>query len=223
MRKLLTAALAAVAALAVAGPASASPATGDGTVTVVHAVPGLTVDVYLNDGLALPGFAPGTMTDPIELPAGDYVVDLRVAGAASSSAPTLSATIPLAGGSNVSWVAHLDAAGDPTLSAFRNRTRPVAKGASRVTVRHTAAAGEVDVFANGARLLEGFANGGQATLVVPKGIYAAWVAAPGDYAPVIGPSVLKLRKGMAYAVYAWGDATSGFGFLVQSWEIGVRR
>lgn len=220
MRKMLVAALAAVMAFALAGPASAGP--NDGTVTVVHAVPGLTVDVYLNDGLALPGFEPGTITDPIELPAGDYTVDLRAAGAAPSSAPALSATIPLAAGTNVSWVAHLDADGDPTLSAFRNKSRPVAKGASRLTVRHTAAAGPVDVFANGSRLLSNFANGDQATVVAPKGIYAAWVAAPNDYAPVIGPAVLKLQKGMAYAVYAWGSADAGFGFLVQSWEIGTR-
>ncbi|HEX6230626.1 MAG TPA: DUF4397 domain-containing protein [Actinomycetota bacterium] len=223
MRKMFAAALAAVMAFALAGPASAATdGPNDGTVTVVHAVPGLTVDVYLNDGLALPAFEPGTITAPIELPAADYTVDLRAAGADASSDPALSATIRLAAGSNVSWVAHLDAAGDPTLSAFKNKARPVAKGAARLTVRHAAAAGPVDVFANGSRLLEGFANGDQATVVVPKGIYAAWVAAPGDHAPVIGPAVLKLRRGMAYAVYAWGDATSGFGFLVQSWEIGTK-
>lgn len=223
MRKTLAAALAAVTAFALAGPVSAASAgSGDGTVTVVHAVPGLTVDVYLNDALALEGFEPGTITDPIDLPAGDYAVDIRAAGAAPGSAPALSATIPLAAGSSVSWVAHLDADGDPTLSAFRNRTRPVAKGAARLTVRHTAAAGPVDVFANGSRLLAGFENGDQATLVVPRGIYAAWVAAPGDHAPVIGPAVLKLQRGTAYAVYAWGSADSGFGFLVQSWEIGTK-
>ena len=40
-----------------------------GTVTVVHGVPGLTVDVYVNGGLTLPDFAPGTITDPLTLPA----------------------------------------------------------------------------------------------------------------------------------------------------------
>ena len=33
---------------------------------------GLTVDVYLNGALALPGFAPRTITDPIEVPCGTY-------------------------------------------------------------------------------------------------------------------------------------------------------
>ena len=51
-----------------AGPASAAP--GDGTVTVVHGIPGLTVDVYVNDALTLDNFAPDTVTDPITLPAG---------------------------------------------------------------------------------------------------------------------------------------------------------
>ena len=58
---------AAVAALAL--PASAST-TGNATVSVLHAVPGLTVDVYANGEELIPDFTPGTLTDPLQLPAG---------------------------------------------------------------------------------------------------------------------------------------------------------
>ena len=47
-----------------------------GTVYVVHGVPGLTVDVYVNGDLTLPGFEPETIAGPLSLPEGDYnIVD----------------------------------------------------------------------------------------------------------------------------------------------------
>ena len=46
-------------------------------VSVVHGVPGLTVDVYVNGKLTLPGFKPGTITDPLALPAGTVIADIE--------------------------------------------------------------------------------------------------------------------------------------------------
>ncbi|MFG3099181.1 DUF4397 domain-containing protein [Streptomyces sp. NPDC048182] len=69
---------AAVALSATAGaPAWAAPgapgAAGDqATVSVLHGVPGLTVDVYAGDTELIPDFAPGTLTDPLKLDAGSY-------------------------------------------------------------------------------------------------------------------------------------------------------
>ena len=67
-----------------------------------------------------------------------------------------------------------------------------------------------------------FENGESAKAIVPKGIYAAWVSLPGDYQPVIGPSVLELKKGFTYEVYAIGDATNGFDFAVVATKVGVK-
>jgi hypothetical protein len=58
-----------------------------------------------------------------------------------------------------------------------------------------------------------------ATMRVPTGVYAAWVSLPDDYQPVIGLAVLKLQRGMAYQVYAWGDATAGYEFAVVALEV----
>ncbi len=55
----------------------------------------------------------------------------------------------------------------------------------------------------------------------PHGIYAAWVSLPNDFAPVIGPAVVKLDKGIAYQVYAWGDGTSGYDFAVVALPVGI--
>ena len=57
---------------------------------------------------------------------------------------------------------------------------------------------------------------------MPKGIYAAWASLPGDFQPVIGPAVLKLRAGHAYQVYAWGSPTAGFAFAVVDIDVGIR-
>ncbi len=91
-----------------------------------------------------------------------------------------------------------------------------------MTIRHTAAAPAVDVWANGRTVLEGVPNGATATLKVPAGVYAAWVSLPDEYAPVIGPAVLKLARGTAYQVYAWGSAESGYEFAVVSLRVGTR-
>ena len=57
-------------------PMSAQAAeSGEATVSVLHAVPGLTVDVYANGDELIPNFKPGTLSDALTIPAGSY--DLR--------------------------------------------------------------------------------------------------------------------------------------------------
>ena len=52
---------------------AATPALADNheaTVSVLHGVPGLTVDVYVNGEEAIPDFTAGTLTDPMMLAEG---------------------------------------------------------------------------------------------------------------------------------------------------------
>ena len=66
MRNKVLAAIAAgfIATVGVAAPAQAiSPTTAD--LYVLHAVPDLTVDVWVNGAVLLEDFAPGTLTDPL--------------------------------------------------------------------------------------------------------------------------------------------------------------
>ena len=107
-----------------AAPAGAQQATG--TVTVIHGIPGLTVDVYVDGTLTLEDFAPDTVTAPLELPAGTYQIAIRPANAAADSAPVLAGSATLPAGANASIVAHLDANGQP--KAHRLRQRHVAAG-----------------------------------------------------------------------------------------------
>ena len=89
---------------------------------VIHGIPDTPVDVYVNDDLTLEDFAPGTVTDPIELPAGTYTLDLRAPDADPASDPLLTADATVEGGASYSVVAHLTADGAPTITPFVNDT-----------------------------------------------------------------------------------------------------
>jgi len=192
-------AAAAVASLAIAGLAQAAK------VTVVHGVPDLAVDVYVNGDLTLEDFQFETVTDPLDLPAGEYQIEVRAAGEPADSAPAISGSATVADDTNASIVAHLDESGSPTLSVFVNDTATIQAGDARLTVRHTAAAPAVDVLADGSALFTDLANPDELSSAVPAGTYSVAVAATGTTDPVIGPVDLSLDAGTAYIVYAVGS------------------
>ena len=215
MRKLLVG-LAGLGLLA-APTGTASAQTSNGTVTVVHGVPDLPVDVYVNGEATLTNFAPQTVTDPLELPAGEYEIEIRPAGEPAESEPAIAGSASLPAGANASIVAHLDAAGSPTLSVFVNDMTPTAAGNGRLVVRHTAAAPAVDVLAGGALVFENLSNPNEAKADVPADTYSASVAATGTTDPVIGPADLPVAEGQATIVYAIGSLEAGnLGVAVQT-------
>lgn len=206
-RSLLFAAIAALV-LAVAAPAMAQ-STG-AQVTVIHGVPGLTVDVYVNGDLTLEGFEPGTVTDPLSLPAGDYEIEIYAAGADPSvDSPAIAQTVPVSDGVDATVMAHLDASANPTLGVFVNDTSPIPAGQARLTVRHTAAAPAVDVRANGEVAFPNLENPNEASADLPAGTISADVVLAGTDTVAIGPADLTLEAGTAYLVYAWGSADDG--------------
>ncbi|WP_066043531.1 DUF4397 domain-containing protein [Herbiconiux solani] len=210
MRKTLIAGIAAGALIAVATAIPASAADGDAKLSVLHAVPGLTVDVYVNNALTLDDFTPGTLAGPLELPAGTYTVAITAADAADASAPAIGPIdLTLAAGGNYTAVAHLDPAGKPTATLYTNDTSTLAAGQGRLTVRHDAAAPAVDVLAGGAAVISNLSNPGEQSLTLPAGTVSASVAATGTTAPVIGPADVTVAEGTNTIVYAWGSLEAG--------------
>jgi hypothetical protein len=211
----LITALGLILTLSVAGVASASSHTG--TVTVVHGVPGLTVDVYVNGDLTLEGFEPGAITDPLELEEGTYNIEIRAAGEPADSAPAISGSADVLAGINASIVAHLTADGTPSLAVFGNDVTTIQPGETRLTVRHAAAAPAVDIWVDGAVTVENLANGAEASLDVPAASYNVAVSATGDDQPVLGPADFDLGEGTSYIVYAIGSLDDGsLDLLVQT-------
>ncbi|MBA3803082.1 MAG: DUF4397 domain-containing protein [Acidimicrobiia bacterium] len=111
----------------------------------MHGLRGLVADIYVDGQLVLPSFHPRRSTDPIAIPTGDHRVEIRTPGAAMSKKPLLSRTVSVPSGFLGSLVAHLDAAGRPTLTAFPGDLAEVPAGQSRVVVRHAADAEQVHV------------------------------------------------------------------------------
>ncbi|HSE08861.1 MAG TPA: DUF4397 domain-containing protein [Nocardioidaceae bacterium] len=210
-----TAAVATTAGLAalLAAPMATAQAQsqGDATVSVLHGVPGLTVDVYANGEEILPDFEPGTLTDPLTLPAGTYDLQVFADGDTPDSAdPAIEASgVEVPAGANATVVAHLDADGNPTLTPFVNDTSSTAAGEARLTVRHTAAAPGVDVRADGEVLFDNLTNPNEASGDVPAGTYSADVVLTGTEDVVLGPADLDLAEGTSTIVYAWGSAEEG--------------
>lgn len=215
--------LAVAASLAVSMLGIGTASAADASLNVVHGIPGVDVNVCVNGDEAIPDFNPGEVVTGVALPGGSYDVKIVGAGDACDAEAILEANgVELVGGKNYTAIAYLMEDGTPTLGLWKNNVRALPKGTARLTVRHTAAAPAVDVWANGSRLLSEVPNGASATMKVPTGVYAAWASLPGDYMPVIGPDVLKLRKGTAYQVYAWGSGASGYAFAVVAVNVGVK-
>jgi len=193
---------------AATGPASA--ADSDAQLSVFHGVPGLTVDVYVNNKLTLDNFEPGAMAGPLALPAGTYTVAITAADAADASSPAIGPVdLQLAAGKNYTAVAHLDGAGAPTATLFTNDISTTAAGQGRLTVRHVAAAPGVDILAGGSPVITNLTNPNEKVLNLPAGTVSASVTATGTTTPsLLGPADVPITEGTNTIVYAWGSATA---------------
>ncbi len=206
MKKFIAAGLGAGALVALGGLAPATAAEDAAMLSVLHGVPGLTVDVYVNDELTLDDFEPGDLAGPLELAAGTYSVAITAADAADASEPVIGPIdLPLEAGGNYTAVANLDAEGNPTANLFTNDVSEIAAGEGRLTVRHVAAAPAVDVLAGGEAVITDLANPDEQSLDLPAGTVEASVAAAGTTDPVLGPAPVDVAEGTLTIAYAWGS------------------
>ena len=190
-----------------AGPASAAD---DAKLSVLHGVPDLTVDVWVNGERTLDDFQPGKLAGPLDLPAGTYTVAITAADASDASDPAIGPVdLTLAAGKNYTAVAHLDVDGKPTATLFDNDIAATKAGEGRLTVRHVAAAPAVDVLAGGDAVITNLANPDEKVLILPAGTVSASVVAAGTTEPtLLGPADVNVAEGTNTILYAWGNATS---------------
>lgn len=192
------------------------PATGalaqsaEGQVVVVHGVPDLTVDVYVNGTLTLEDFEFGTVAGPLTLPAGTYDLEVYPADAdPSSSDPALSGSTDLPGGAYATIAAYLQEGGAPTLGVFVENNSPTDAGNARITARHLADFGAVDILANDGPVWEGVTNGVGADTDVPADTYNIEITAAGDASTVAFDADLNLAEGTNTVAYAIGSVAGG--------------
>ena len=219
MKKILVG-LAAAAAVAIApGAAGAQDAA---TITLLHGIPGATVDVAVDGEVVVPGFEPGATQD-LSAFAGQTLANVEVRAAGTEDVvigPIAEFPVPASG--NWTVVAHLDADGNPTITPFENNTAMTADGQGRLTVRHAAAAPAVDLVVGDARPIENAANGASAELELPAGEIAGAQLAPTGGDPLVDVPTVNLAAGSNLIVYAVGSlADETFTFYTQEIEVGM--
>ena len=191
-------------------PATASAQSSEGQVVVVHGVPDLTVDVYVNGALTLEDFEFGTVAGPLTLPAGTYDLEIYPADAdPSSSDPALAGSTDLPGGAYATIAAYLQEGGAPTLGVFVENNSATDAGNARITARHLADFGAVDILANDGAVFEGVTNGAGGDADVPADTYNIKITAAGDASTVAFDADLNLLEGTNTIAYAIGSVSGG--------------
>ena len=171
-------------------------------------MPGLTVDVYANGQKLLTNFKPGTLTDPLALPAGTYDLKVFAAGNGPRRHPRdRGRRRQVPAGANITVVAHLDAAGKPVADAVRQRRlddhgrpdpphRPARRRGPRRRRPRRRHAG-----------LQGPHQPERGQGRPPRRHRQRRRVLAGTTTVAIGPADLNLTEGTNTIVYAWGSAT----------------
>ncbi len=219
--KRVIAGLAAAAAAVAFLPAAASAQDG-ASITLLHGIPGVTVDVAVDGAIVIPGFEPGATQDLSSF-AGQTLMNLEVRLAGTEDVaigPVAEFPVPASG--NWTVIAHLDAEGTPTVTPFENDVTPAADGQGRLTVRHTAAAPAVDIVLGDARPFTGVENGQGGSADLPAGEIAGAQVAPAGGDPIADVPTVNLAAGTNLIVYAVGSLEDGsFTFYTQELSIGT--
>jgi hypothetical protein len=216
-RSMAVAALAAMTCI----PQTASAQTS-ADLTLVHGIPGTTVDLTVDGTVVIDGFVPGSLANITSF-AGQTLQNVTVTDSATDAVvigPIASLAVPASGSHSI--VAHLDADGTAVLSTFANNTAPAASGMARLTLRHTAEAGALDLIVGDERPIESVTNGQGAELELADDELAdAQIAPTGD--PAIAElATLDLAANTNTIVYAVGSVDGDtLDFVVQIVDFAV--
>ena len=189
----------------------AAPATAQDSARIhlLHGIPGVDVDVVVDGDVVFSDFAFSEAQDLSAL-AGQTLVDLEVRVAGTTTVAIDAGDLALPASGNFTAIAHLDEAGTPTLAVFANDTSSIAAGEGRLTVRHTAEAPAVDVWANGAVAFSNLTNPNEVAADLAADTYTVEVTPTGASDPVvIGPADLAVNDGDSLIVYAVGSLGDG--------------
>ena len=212
--------LAAIAALTCIPQTTSAQSAAD--LTLVHGIPGTTVDLSVDGTIVIDAFVPGSLAN-ISSFAGQTLQNVTVTDDATGDiviGPVASLVIPDSG--SYSIVAHLDATGVAVLSTFENNAEPTATGEARLTLRHTAEAPAVDLIIGDQRPIVGATNGQSAELELPAGsLTDAQLAPTGDVA-IAEIATLDLAANTNTIVYAVGSVDDDtLDFVVQIVDLEV--
>lgn len=111
---------------------------------------------------------------------------------------------------NVTLVIHADESGTLAHSTFRNGTAPAEVDFGRLTIRHVAAAPEVNVEIEGETLFINLANRKQVTGTLPAGLHAVRMVLAQSGETLLSDRQVVVDQPMNTIVYLWGSSTDGY-------------
>lgn len=207
--------LTAIAAMGLAASLFAAPVsagvTTNAAVTILHGIPGATVDVCVGKNPIREDFRYGRHFQ-VSLPPGTYPIRVRLQGhGACKGALVIKQSVTVSEGLNATAIAVIKG-GTPQLALYVNNvdaidTRPL------LSAIHEAKAPAVDLWiasptslaAAPVPTIADVTRGAQAGPVpVPSDAYAVWASLAGTVTPVIGPIVAELGDSHAYSIVAIG-------------------
>lgn len=188
---------------------SPAAAQDDVQITLIHGIPGVSVDVEVNDDVAIEAFDFADRQDLSAL-AGESLDSLRLVGAGTDAAVFEMSDITLPEEGNYTYIAHLDVDGEPIVTRFQNDIRPIEAGKGRLTVRHAAGVGPVDITLDGGNIIRNLSNAREGGADIGVGDFDIAVNNVDEDDPIIGPAEISVIEGESIVVYAVGsgdDAT----------------
>ena len=193
-----------VVALGPAPSGGAAPATG--SVHVVQAVPGESVDVRIDEQQTRRGVGVGAVLGPFQLTAGRHVVQFVAGGA-----EPVSTAVQVKAGASTDVVLHLPAAvsGTPVVNTYATPLKAIGPGKARVLLAHTATVAPADVQLDGKIVFTNIANGEFAEADVPAGAHRVALLPTGGGKPILGPIDVDLSPRTVTMVYAVGRPSNG--------------
>ena len=214
-RVLLPVVVLGVAAVPAVAPAGAqTPATGMGTVVVVHALEGVTADVYLDDANspALQNFDFRRITDPLAVPAGKHRADIRKAGDPPTAPPAMSGEFTVDADQRITVAAILKPDGTPSWLAFPNDVWTTDAASAGFRFRHLAAASPVKLVLDGRTLPDTYTNLGVAAgqpvpITTTPGSHTLGLNDAATGAVVVPAQSFELPAGALANVYLTGKAS----------------
>ena len=162
----MVSALAFAGGLVVATGAAGSGAAPQGSLAIIQAVPGLSMDVTVDGEVAGALVQKGEILGPVKLSPGTHTVTF-----ADYSGTLAVATVDVEAGRSSDVVIHRPAEvdGDPVVSVYPTPDEPIGPGKARVLLAHTATTAPADVEVDGTVVFTNIANGEFAQADVPAG------------------------------------------------------
>ncbi len=185
-----------------------------GTVVVVHALEGVSADVYLDgsNAPALQNFDFRRITDPLALPVGQHRADIRKAGDPPTAPPAMSGEFTVDADQRITVAAILKPDGTPSWLAFPNDVWTTSANSAGFRFRHLAAAAPVKLVLDGTTLPDTYTNlgvaaGQPAPITTTPGSHTLAVNDAASGAVVVPAQSFDLAAGALANVYLTGKAS----------------